>query len=348
MFSELKKSSWPTIVLICVFGCVLGFGVVLLGRILPPILWPGGIGVGEGDSTTTAVETIEKDKQGKTVKKVTTTAHNDGKTLWDWGSLLGVPLVVPLLLAILGYVLQEQQRKIADNETKEEVLQTYFDRLSVLLIDKNLIALSNKLNSNNIETEEKELLESSLDVIRARTLSILRRFENDVERKNNVISFLIETEIVGKSNLNLSGANLQGAKLQGAELSGANLQGAKLQGAELQGAELSGANLQGAKLQGAELSGANLQGAKLQGAELELAILWDAKLQWAKLQGANFWGADLSGANFWGADLSRANLEGADLKDIEWNSETVWPDKSAVVNARNIPEKLKKELGITP
>jgi hypothetical protein len=180
-------------------------------------------------------------------------------------------------------------------------------------INKRAIALSNKLNSNNIETEEKELLESSLDVIRARTLSILRRFENDVERKNNVISFLIETEIVGKSNLNLSGANLQGAKLQGAEL-----------------------------------SGANLQGAKLQGAELELAILWDAKLQWAKLQGANFWGADLSGANFWGADLSRANLEGADLKDIEWNSETVWPDKSAVVNARNIPEKLKKELGITP
>ena len=147
MFSELKKSSWPRIALICVFGFVMGFG----GFFILPKLWPGGIGIGKDESvTTTTVETTEKDRQGKTVKKVTITAHNNGKTLWDWGSLLGVPLGVPLLLAILGYVLQEQQRKIADNETKEEVLQTYFDRLSVLLIDKNLIALSNKSNSPKI------------------------------------------------------------------------------------------------------------------------------------------------------------------------------------------------------
>ena len=139
MLSELKKFSRPTIGLICVFG------VILVGWISPPIFWPGGIGIEKDESvTTTTIETIEKDKQGKTVKKVTTTAHNDGKTLWDWGSLLGVPLS----LAILGYFLQQQQQKraeklskeqqeradklskeqrnIADNETKEEVLQPTF------------------------------------------------------------------------------------------------------------------------------------------------------------------------------------------------------------------------------
>ena len=94
MFSELKKSSWPTIVLICFFGFVLGFG----GFFVLPKLWPGGIGIGKDESvTTTTVETIEKDKQGKTVKKVTTTAYNDGKTLWDWLSLLGVPLSLAIL-----------------------------------------------------------------------------------------------------------------------------------------------------------------------------------------------------------------------------------------------------------
>ena len=312
MFSELKKISRPTIGLICVFG------VVLVGWILPPIFWPGGIGIGKGKPVST--KTIETDKQGKTVKTIETIKDDEGKTLWDWLSLLGVPLS----LAILGYVLQQQQqkraeklseeqRKIAENETKEEVLQTYFDRLSVLLIDRNLIALSNKSNSpkitsialsnksnsSTITPEEQELLDSSLDVIRARTLSILRRFENDAERKGNVIKFLIETEIIGKSKLNLQWAELQGAELPGANLTEANLQGANLTKANLTKANLQGANLSGAILEGADLSGADLK---------------DIKSKW----------------------------------NLAWKSETIWPDKSAFTDAKNIPPDLKKELGITP
>ena len=373
-----KKFSWPTIALICFLGFVLGFG----GFLFLPKLWPGGIGIGKDESvTTTTVETIEKDKQGKTVKKVTTTAHNDGKTLWDWGSLLGVPLS----LAILGYVLQQEQQKraeklskeqqeraeklskeqrdIADNETKEEVLQTYFDRLSVLLIDRNLIALSNKSNSSTITPEEQELLDSSLDVIRARTLSILRRFENDAKRKTSVMNFLIETEIIGKSNLNLteanlhaanlhaanlSRANLSGANLSEANLSLANLYGANLYGAYFYGANLRKANLYGANLYGANLFAANLSEANLFGANLKWANLNEANLKWANLSEANLFGANLSEANLSEANLSEADLYGANLEDIKWNSETVWPDKSAFTDAKNIPEDLKKELGLTP
>jgi hypothetical protein len=396
MFSELKKFSRPTLGLICVFG------VVLVGQILPllsPILWPGGIGIGKDNSVST--KTIEKDKQGKTVKTIETIKYDDGKTLWDWGSLLGVPLS----LAILGYVLQQQQqkraeklskeqqeraeklskdqRRIADNETKEEVLQTYFDRLSVLLIDRNLIVLSNKSDSHAIHPEEKELLDSALDVIRARTLSILRRFENDAERITSVINFLIETEIVGKSKLNLSGANLYGANLYGANLYGANLsranlsranlEGANLYGANLEGAKLSGsymgladhklselqriglqigglrrANLQMANLYGAYLSMAYLPGANLERANLERAYLPEAYLLGANLLGANLREADLREANLEGANLEFAFLQWADLKDIKWNSKTVWPHKNAFTDAKNIPEELKKELGISP
>ena len=418
MLSKLKKISRPTIVLICVFG------IFLTVYALRPFLWAGGTGISDildkifwGDikqSETVVSKTVEKDKQGKTIKTIETTKDDEGKTLWDWLSLLGVPLS----LAILGYVLQEQQRKRADSETKEEVLQTYFDRLSVLLIDRNLISLFNKSQSSHIIPEDQELLDSSLDVIRARTLSILRRFENDAERKTSVIRFLIETEIVSKSKLDLSGADLSGADLSGANLQGANLikanlqganlQGAnpieaefqgtnpieanlqqanlikaKLQGANLQGANLQGANLQQAKLQGAKLQGANLQGANLQGAILEGANSIEAEfqeaefqeanlqganlkkayLQQAKLQGANLKkaylqgsilegaileGAILEGAILEGACLEGACLKGADLKDIKWNSKTIWPDKSAFINAKNIPEELKKELGITP
>ena len=408
MRSDLKDFPLPVISFIGFLGLALGWQISLLLPLLPSRLWPGGIGIGEDDSVTTkTVETSEKDEQGKTVKNVTTTAHSDGKTLWDWLSLLGVPLS----LAILGYVLQEQQRERADNETKEEVLQNYLDRLSLLLIDGNLIWLSKKSNSSivtpiitPITPEEQELLDSALDVIRARTLSILRRFKNDTERKTSVIRFLIETEIVSKSKLNLSGADLSGADLSGADLEGAilqeanlqganlqganpieaefqeaNLQEAKLQGAKLQGANLTEANLQGANLikanlQGANLIKANLQGAKfreakLQGANLTKANFIEAELQGAELQGANLTEANLQGANLTKANLTKANLQGAnlsgailegadlsgaDLKDIKskwnlaWKSETIWPDKSAFTDAKNIPPDLKKELGITP
>ena len=355
MLSELKKFSRPTIVLICVFG------VVLVGWILPPIFWPGGIGIGKGNPVST--KTIETDKQGKTVKTIETIKDDEGKTLWDWLSLLGVPLS----LAILGYFLQEQQRKRADSETKEEVLQTYFDRLSVLLIDRNLIALSNKSNSpkitsielsnksesSTITPDDQELLDSSLDVIRARTLSILRRFKNDAERKTSVIRFLIEAEIISKSKLNLKRADLSLADLSWANLQGANLEKADLKGANLFKADLTGAilifaHLEGAKLYAAYLKEADLSGADLSGADLSTDYqywthLSRDHLQWASLQGAN-----LQGATLYGANLLLANLEGANLKDIKWNSYTVWPDKSQFDNAKNIPKELKKELGITP
>ena len=392
MLSELKKlkSSWLTIALLIFVVIFFAF---------PTTFWPGGIGIGKDKSvTTTTVETIKKDKQGNLVKTVEITAYNDGKTVWDWLSVLGVPLTLLVLGAWLQKGQQERaeilsreqqeraetlskeqqeraekfsedQQTIADNNTKEEVLQTYFDRLSVMLIDKNLIALSNKLNSDQINTEDKEILDSSLDVIRGRKLSILRRFKNDSERKGSVMNFLIETDIIGKLKLNLSGANLSRANLSGANLSGANLKKADLEDADLEDADLSGtkldrADLSGANLDGSDLSGANLSMADLSGADLDRANLSGADLSGADLDRANLSGADLSGADLSGADFSEATLNvallngadlsgadlsgaklfGAFLKDIKWNSETVWPDKSIFSKVHYISEELKKEL----
>jgi len=395
MLSKLKKFSRPTIVLICVFG------IFLTVYTLRPLLWTGGTGISDtldkifwGDikqSETVVSKTVEKDKQGKTVKTIETIKYDDGKTVWDWLSLLGVPLTLFLLGAWLQQKQQErarelseeqegrakkfaeEQQNIADNETKEEILQTYFDRLSVLLIDRNLIALSNKSNSSTISSEEEELeeeefldssldvipartltpeeelLDSALDVIRARTLSILRRFKNDPERKTSVIKFLIETGIVGKLKLNLSEADLSGATLSGANLNKANLSGANLSGANLNKAKLSRANLSGANLEQANLSGArlykaDLKRANLKGANLNVAILCKAKLERADLQEAN-----LEGANLKGSDFRGAKFQGADFNNIKCDLETTtWTSKLLFANAKNIPEELEKELGITP
>ena len=330
--------------------------------------WPGGIGIGKDKSVTTkTVETVKKDKQGNLVKTVEITAYNDGKTVWDWLSVLGVPLTLLILGAWLQKGQQERadklskeqqeraeklsreqqeraeklsreqqeraekfsedQQKIADNNTKEEVLQTYFDRLSVLLIDKNLIALSNKLNSGEIKPEEQELLDSSLNLIRARTLSILRLFKNDTERKTSVIDFLIESDVIGKLNLDLFTANLSNAELPYAQLPNAKLSHAKLSNANLYNANLYNAKLDHADLDHAILSNASLCHAILCHADLSHAILCHA---------------DLSNANFGEADLSNA-----DLLNITRNSETLWPaDKRKFDNVKNIPKDLKEELNL--
>ena len=375
MLSDLKKSKFfcPTIGLLCVIALIVAVSA------LRPILWTDGTGISVtldkwlwGNTTNIQrneakiSKTVEIDKKGNIVKTIEINKYDYGKTVWDWLSVLGVPLT----LLILGVWLQkgqqeradklskeqqeraeklsreqqeraekfsEDQQKIADNNTKEEVLHTYFDRLSVLLINKNLIALSNKLNSGEIKPEKQELLDSSLNLIRARTLSILRLFKNDTERKTSVIDFLIESDVIGKLNLDLFTANLSNAELPYAQLPNAKLSHAKLSNANLYNANLYNAKLDHADLDHAILSNASLCHAILCHADLSHAILCHADLS-----NANFGEADLSNANFGEADLSNA-----DLLNITRNSETLWPaDKRKFDNVKNIPKDLKEELNL--
>ena len=278
--------------------------IVITTIAISPHLVPGGSGIGKDQSITT--KSVEKDAQGNITKTIETTKNDDGKTLWDWLSVLGVPLT----LLVLGYRLQQIQQQRAADETKEEVLQVYFDRLSVLLVDKNLLAMAVKVNptgtegqpKNNVMVEDQKLLDSAVDVIRARTLSILRRFENDPERKTSVIRFLIEADIVSKLKLNLSDANLSDANLSRAILNDANLGRAILSKAILSNADLSDADLSFANLSDADLSDANLS---------------DANLSDANLRGANLRGANLSGAKLYFAELNGAELSDAKLINAE-------------------------------
>jgi Pentapeptide repeats (8 copies) len=245
--------------------------VLVITVVIPkPLVWPQGWGIGPEKSTNSvSVETVEKDAQGKLTKTVTTTKHDDGKTLWDWLSVLGVPLS----LAILGFWLQTLQQSRAEALAKEEVLQGYFDRLSVLLVDKNLRAIAAK---GNQAPDEEQLLDSSKGVIRARTLSILRRFENDPERKTSVMKFLIEAGFFSKLGLDLSYTDLRNVDLTGAALFQARLKGAKLNDAYLGMAHLVEADLKSANLSGANLSDASLSGS------ITDANLLDANLTNAK------------------------------------------------------------------
>jgi len=213
-----------------------------------------------------------------------------------------------MTLAVLGIWFQsqeqkrasrdaEEQRRLATEESKEETLQRYLDRVSQLLIEKDLIRQSMVVHN--------PIAESASDVIRARTLSVLRSFSQDGERKGSVIFFLIETDVLHKLKVSLSDSQLAGAKLAAGNLSEADLAGADLTQAYLKYTDLSKADLGAANLTEANLIEANL-------AE-------------ANLRAANLSRANLSGANLTEANLSGAKLRGADLREAIFK-QTICPD----------------------
>lgn len=240
----------------------------------------------------------------------------DFNNVLDWLLLLVTPLAL-LLLALWFYsVSRKDARAIAADHAREIALQAYFESVTKLLLEQNLLA--------------SQAGDEVFTLAHARTVTLLS--ELDPKRKYRLVQFLSESQLlpvidlqgadlqeVNLSYMALSGANFSGANFYKADFSKANLSKADFVKANLSEANLSGADLSKARLQGAYLSKANLKDGYLSTADLGYAVLSEANLTGANLTGANLSKADLSyatlsRANLIVSDLSRANLTEADLR----------------------------------
>jgi hypothetical protein len=208
-----------------------------------------------------------------------------GKTLWDWLQLLFVPAVVAGGVAWLGantarrQALEAELRnqrtafELAEESQQDQVLATYLDRMSTLLLDGD-----RRLRESEPGSEVRT-------VARAWTLSTLARLDGG--RKRHVVFFLYESDLLTgeKPVVSLVAADLREADLRGAFLLGANLSRADLREATLDGANLVKANLGGADLTGATLREVRDE-ADLVMVDLREAILARAYLDEADLTGA--------------------------------------------------------------
>ena len=230
----------------------------------------------------------------------------------------------------------KSEKDRAEDRQRDDALEAYINNVSDLLVGKNLSTLAKQKIIGTTQYGLPGFLDVSMEVIRARTLLILRRFMDDKdqnrtngERKGSILLFLYDTELLrnlkkgerGKgidpipfqALLSLKGANLVGANLVGANLSGANLSGVVFTEAYLSSANLGGVVFREAKLIGANLSGANLHMANFINATLISANLISALLDEASLVCADLRDADLADANLFDADLSSASLFHANL-----------------------------------
>jgi uncharacterized protein YjbI with pentapeptide repeats len=237
--------------------------------------------------------------------------YQPAKTLWDWLQLLIIPTVLVIIGIIINRVLDRRYRDIASDKLKEDMLQVYFDKMSELLLEKNLRHVDE-------DNEARHLA-------RARTLTALHGL--DIARKGRLIKFLSQARLLtlglDLSNMDLKGiylfhadlrgtylylSNLNNSTLVSCDLSKIILYGASLINAALSLANLSEANLEKADLRGAHINGTDLSGANLVDANLSKAFLVNANLNGANLNGANLNGANLNGANLKGAVYSKLQL----------------------------------------
>jgi len=250
-----------------------------------------------------------------------------GKTIWDVLELLIIPATLAGVAAFLDKLERKTDREISLDNQNEVALQNYFDAMTLLLLDHNLIG-----SNPNEETRT---------IAQVKTISTLNRLNTD--RKTKLVNFLCELGLVKGAN-----ETIPIIKLRNVNLMDVYLGGADLRGADLQGTNFKGANLQEAYLQKANLTITNLENVSLYHAHLGEADLSQTNLNFANLAGSDLFGANLAGANLEGANLGyadlekanlyRANLQGADLDETNLK-DAIMPD-----GKKYIPEIHTKEF----
>src|SRR6266567_125228 len=103
-----------------------------------------------------------------------------GKMLWDWLQLLIIPFALTIVAIWFNRVERRNEQAIASDNQRENALQSYLDRMSELLLEKNL-----RVSKPNDEVR---------NVARARTLTILPQL--DAKRKGSVMRFLSESHLL--------------------------------------------------------------------------------------------------------------------------------------------------------
>lgn len=235
----------------------------------------------------------------------------DGKTLWDFADLA----IVPILVALVAYYLNQNQKRIeqvATTERSQETeLQNYLDRMTELLLREK-------------PYDDQEELETRNVVVRARTLSVLKNL--DPLRKASVLRFLFESKLLNVvTDADFSRVSMSNGILPGAYLFKANFNFANLSFANLEKSILSDCSFYSADLSFGRFNRADLTFAKLRDADLSGANLIDANLADADLTNAKLRGADLTNASLIGADFTDVNLDEVNLHQVKYDESTKWP-----------------------
>jgi uncharacterized protein YjbI with pentapeptide repeats len=225
--------------------------------------------------------------------------QRSGRSVWDWVSLLLLPLA--LLAGLLFWSWQQnqwqtqaraQQRatalQIAHAQQQQNLLTGYMDAITDLMLHENLLTSDHLSIARQVAQVRTDMLLKSLDG----------------QGKGDLLRFLFNTKLISNDTPIIT---FRDADLSGAYLHNLDLRDVNISGANLSGANLSGGNFTYVTFTFVNLSNANLQGSDLRGSDLHNVTWKAANLQNANLQDALGVGTEELG--------SASSLAGATLPD---------------------------------
>jgi hypothetical protein len=125
------------------------------------------------ETTVSRTETInDYNREGK-IEKVTTQEVLPQRTVWDWLSLVGIPLAGGVVIAGVGYYFNKKQREreeaVERLNAQDTALQSYLDQMSDLLVNQHLRSLPRRSDIHKLGE--------------ARTLAALLGLDSDHKRR---------------------------------------------------------------------------------------------------------------------------------------------------------------------
>jgi len=202
--------------------------------------------------------------------------YQRGKTLWDWMSVLLIPIVIAA--GSLWFTAQQSEisTHIALDQQQESILKTYMDDISNLVLHEGLSTSKPGEKVRVIAQTKTDSAISQLDGIRnGRLLQFINGLDL-IGSKYGIIRLNLDG--VDLSDADLGKIDLTGVSLSGAYVTRANLGGVNLTNADLHWADLTNTNLGKADLTNADLIGADLTNADLGKAKLDRTDLEETKL----------------------------------------------------------------------
>jgi hypothetical protein len=227
-----------------VANVVVGIVLVVVVALIIAVVWSNGTGFNGYNQVTTA-RTISGPSAGTVVR---TEVYQPGKSLWDWLQLLFIPIVLGGVGSWLGRRQSKIQEKATTEQQYKDALQTFWDNMSKLILEK-----------------DKDLLHapkgtSVREIARTQTLVTLSRLRGSHGHKAALLLFLHEANLIKNPDPIISlSPTMEGERSQSvSKIIVAHWNEALLKEADLHDACLRQIDLRDAILSNAILSGADL------------------------------------------------------------------------------------------
>jgi uncharacterized protein YjbI with pentapeptide repeats len=245
----------------------------------------------------------------------------NGKTAWDLAELL----IIPLFLAMVAYYfnrtqkeveqsIAEQQRqsdqKIANDRLQENELQTFYDRMTELLLDKNL-----RSSGTNDEVRS---------IARTRTITTLRNL--DENRRGFIIQFLFEAGLINQLQpiIALKNADLRRIVFSRSQIHQISLEHTIMTDSTLYKSVFQDVNFSKSDLSGAKFDRTSCLGCNFDDANLSKTVAYNFYGLKSSYERCNFSEVDFTGANLVETKFNHANMESCVINHAQlFNAELV-------------------------